>query len=222
MTRPLAVAALLVLPVVASAQTPAPITTPVPPGYNIVYGPPEIGGHLVSGPAIVGGGSALFPVETPIPRRFSVGGGAKSGYPQVWLPSGPWGGVNYKWPESPVFIEPAPTPVVTAPARPTTTYPQLGASGQTKATIVVQFPAAAEVWLDGKKSEGNQATEWTLTSQALDAGKSHTFEVKGKWKVGEKTYESTQSLTVAAGDRNRSIILSGTEVRPTSDPSVRK
>jgi len=209
MTRHLAVVALLALPAVGSAQ----VSTPVPPGTTVIVGPPMLGGRLVTGPPITNGPSALFPVQTAAPSRFGVGGGSMSGPPPLWLPSGDWGGVRYAWPVSPVLVLPAPVPVPAAGVRPAGVYPQTAPSGQAYATLVVQFPAAAEIWVDGKKRDGDPAAEWTLTSPPLKVGESHTFEVKGRWKTGGKTFETIRSVTVTAGDRSRSIIVSGTEVK---------
>lgn len=207
MTRPLAAVALLALPAVAPAQV----------GAALPSGPPMLGGRVVIGPPITDGASALFPVQTPVPPRFSVGGGSLSGHPQVWLPSGAWGGVSYPWPVYPIDDQPGPVPLP-AVARRTevTTQPttsQLTASGGASATLVLQFPAAAEIWVGGKKAGGDPAAEWTLTSPALQTGGSHTFEVKGQWKAGGKTFEYQRSVTVAAGDRSQSQVISGTEVK---------
>lgn len=135
-----------------------------------------------------------------------------SGYPQVWLPSGPWGGVNYRWPEYEIIevMEPEPAP---NKDRPATVFQRLASSGQTKATLVMEFPAAAEIWVDGKKCDGKQAAEWIVTSPLLQASAKHTFEVKAKWEIGGKTFESTRSISVSAGDRNRLIELAGVEVK---------
>ena len=42
--------------------------------------------------------------------------------------------------------------------------PNVQLSGKASAELVLEFPAAAEVWVDGKKGEGDPHTEWTLTS----------------------------------------------------------
>lgn len=81
------------------------------------------------------------------------------------------------------------------------------------ATLTVQFPGSAEVWLDGKKVEGAAAQERVLTSPVLKAGDSYTFDMKARWTKGDKTYEATRKMTLASGDRSRLLILSGDEVR---------
>lgn len=210
MIRTLALAGLLALPAAAAAQ----IGTPLPSG-PASFG----GGFRFNGPPIASGPNALWPLRTVVPSRFGVGGGALSGYPQAWLPSGPWGGVAYPWPFVPTynFVQPIPVPVqvpvpaATAPAR--TTEPLIDVSGTSRATLVLQFPAAAEVWVDGKKGDGDATTEWTLTSPILNAGEKYTFDVTGRWKSGGKAFESQRTVAVAAGDRSRVIVLSGTEIK---------
>lgn len=205
MTRSLAVAALLALPAVAPAQS----VTLVP------YGPPVLGGRAVTGPPIGSGANALFPVLTPTIPRFSVGGGSLSSPPQVWFPSGPWGGVNYAWPEQPFVavqtITPQPASTTRAPLAGILTA-WGGGAVRSNATLVLEFPAAAEVRVSERTQDGDPATEWVLTSPPLAAGESHTFEVKARWKVGDRTYEVTRSVTVPAGERNRVVIVSGTSV----------
>lgn len=80
------------------------------------------------------------------------------------------------------------------------------------ATLTVQFPNVAEVWVNGKKADGDAAVERVLTSPTLRDGERHTFEVRGRWTSGGKTYEATRTVTLSAGDRSRLLIVSGTEV----------
>ena len=213
MTRLLVAGVLLALPAVASTQG----NTSFPSGYPVVVGPPMLDGYVVNGPPITDGVSALYPVQTVAPPRFSVGGGSMSGYPAVWVPSGSWGYAYYQWPVYPVYVPTNPAPPPPRRGQSLSVYPQLSAptqtQTQTKATLVVQLPAAGEIWVDGKKVDGEQATEWTLTSPELKAGESHTFEVKGRWKSGKKTFETSQSVSVAAADRYRVIVVSGTEIK---------
>jgi uncharacterized protein (TIGR03000 family) len=196
MTRLLAVLALLALPVVASAQERGPL----PPGATVIVGPPMIGGVVVNPVPITNGASALYLVPTGDGR-------------QIWLPSGAWGGVNYPWPVRKVTVLPAPVPVAVPTARLPEAAAPVATPSETTATLVVQFPAAAEVWVDGKKAEGNSAAEWTLTSPVLLPGEAHTFDVKARWRVGGKTFETERLVTVPGGERSRSIVVSGTEVK---------
>jgi hypothetical protein len=140
-------------------------------------------------------------------------------------------------PVTPIIVLPAPEERPASPRRqrnedtPQRVSIQPAVSGEASATVVVQFPAAAEVWVGGKKvhgdpvaerpqaapaliaADGSSPTEWTLTSPALKPGQTHTFEVKGRWTAGGKTFEASRSVTVTAGGRNRLIVVSGTEVR---------
>jgi uncharacterized protein (TIGR03000 family) len=81
------------------------------------------------------------------------------------------------------------------------------------ATLTLQFPAAAEVWIDGKKVSDTKKEEQVLTSPALRDGETYTFDVKARWIQKGKTFEAKRSVAVAAGDRSRLSIISGTEVR---------
>jgi uncharacterized protein (TIGR03000 family) len=208
MTRPLVVVALLSFSAGASAQ----VDLPLPPGPTAFVGPPLLAGYVVHDFPITNGPSALYPARMLVRDRFSVGGGSMSAPPQVYLPSGSWSTLQYPWPVYPVYIEypPAPAPVMrgrglAAFAPPVSAIPS-------NATLVVQFPADAEVWVGGKKDAGKPVTEWTLTAPPPDPSGEHKFEVKGRWKSGGKTFEASRSVTVRAGARNRLLVVSGTEV----------
>ena len=86
-------------------------------------------------------------------------------------------------------------------------------TGGYPATLTLQFPSAAEVWLNGKKVEGKAALERELTSPGLKAGESYTFDVKGRWTTGGKTYEAKRKATLIPGDRSRILVVSGEEVK---------
>jgi hypothetical protein len=238
MTRHLVALALLALPAVASAQS-APYNRQLPAGpyYPAVW---QLDNRqAIVGPTITDGVSDLYPVFFEGPPRFSVGGGSMTGPQRTWVPERLWGTATWVI-EYPPIIEPIPVevpPVV--PPRDRERNPRVGVmgppvafSGEMNATVVVQFPAAAEIWVGGKQVRGDavaersrtsialiaaeggsQPAEWTLTSPALKPGETHTFEVKGRWRVGGKTVEATRTVTVTAGDRKRSIVVSGTEVR---------
>jgi uncharacterized protein (TIGR03000 family) len=80
------------------------------------------------------------------------------------------------------------------------------------ATLIVQFPAAADVWFNGEKAAG-AGEEHTLISRALKPGERFTFDVKGRWTAGGKTYESKRTVTLGSGDRSRLLVVSGDEVK---------
>jgi uncharacterized protein (TIGR03000 family) len=216
MTRPLVALALLALPSVASAQ----VQRQLPPGpyQGVVW-------QLNSNQAFVGpqfsdGFSAVVLVETVSPR-FTVGGGSMS--PQrSWYPTGVWGNTVHvivpavELPGVPEPVAPRPVPTRRSDGDGLVRGPvavAVAAPREARATLVVEFPAAAEVSVNGKPADGDPRAEWTLTSPALAAGASHTFVVKGSWKANGKTFEATRSVTVTAGERARSIVVAGTEVR---------
>lgn len=86
-------------------------------------------------------------------------------------------------------------------------------SGLLPATLIMQYPAAAKVWVDGVEVAGEPDTDWTLTSKALRPGETATFRVRGRWEAGGKTYEATREVPLGPGARSRLIVVSGTEVR---------
>lgn len=81
------------------------------------------------------------------------------------------------------------------------------------ATLVMQFPAEAEIWVNGQKSEEKAQEEWTLTSPVLKQGEEYTFKVKGRWKAGGKIYEVERTVKVSSGAQSRAIIVSGNEIK---------
>ena len=80
------------------------------------------------------------------------------------------------------------------------------------ATLALQFPNAAEVWLNGKKLGGDASEERVLRSPVLAPGEQYTFAVKARWTTGGKTYVATRTVTLTAGDRSRLLVVSGVEV----------
>jgi len=103
------------------------------------------------------------------------------------------------------FVPPA------GPVRPV--EPDVVLANEFPATLSVQFPAAARVWLSGKEVGGAAKDEFAFESAALPLGASHTFELKARWERNGKTYEATRTVSVRAGDRSKLIVVSGTEVR---------
>ena len=87
------------------------------------------------------------------------------------------------------------------------------------ATLTLQFPAAADVWLDGKKVEGSAAEERVLTSPTLKPGEDYTFALKARWTADGKTYEATRSVKVGPGDRSRLFdrLGTGSEIKPDTE-----
>lgn len=99
---------------------------------------------------------------------------------------------------------------VAPPVRP---EPTVVLANEFPATLTLQFPAAAEVWLNGSAVPGEAAEERVLTSRVLRPGEHFAFDVKARWTAGGKTYESLRTITLGAGDRSRLLVVSGTEVK---------
>ena len=80
------------------------------------------------------------------------------------------------------------------------------------AELTVQFPASAEVTLNGAAAKGEGATR-TLTSPPLKAGESHTFDVKAKWTADGKRYEWERTVTLGSGERSKVTVARGFPVK---------
>jgi len=173
----------------------APTVSPLMPGIS-----PMMPGISPTGTGVAGG----------FARPLNHGPGFH--FPGVWGGYGGWfpfygyGGYAY---EVPVPVEiPVPVPVAVRPPD-----PPPNVSGEGLATLVLEFPSAAEVWVDGKKGPGEPNAVWTLTSQPLPLGTEYPFKVKARWTFNGKTYEYEKTVTVAAGNRSKALVVSGTEVK---------
>ncbi|MDY3555844.1 hypothetical protein R5W24_004990 [Gemmata sp. JC717] len=121
-------------------------------------------------------------------------------------------GLDYEYIEQPGYDEPV-YPVVGPVVRPARPEPAVVLANEFPATLVVQFPAAADVWLNGRAVSGAAADERVLTSPVLKPGESYAFAVKARWAAGGKTYEANRTVTLGGGDRSRLIVVSGAEVK---------
>jgi len=83
-------------------------------------------------------------------------------------------------------------------------------SGEFPAVLTLEFPAPAEVWLDGKKVGGEAANVRTLSSPVLRPGDRYTFHVKADWTVKGQTYGYNRDVTLETGARSRVLVVSGT------------
>lgn len=170
--------------------TPRPATSPLYPYTNLNYG------------GMAGQGRAFGAAG------FGYGG---FGYGGFGFGGGFYGNPYY----SSYYAQP---PVVTSadyylsmvPA-----YPShiVALSGEMPATLALQFPAAATVWLNEKEVVGKSETTRTLTSPVLSPGEKFTFHVRARWKANGQTYETTREAVVGAGDRSKLFVVSGTKVK---------
>ena len=205
----LALSALSVFVTVASAQPPR--ARPPHPQQPLPLAPGVMPGSPW-GP----GAPFASPIPTPPPppgrqpqrgnagfRAFSSYGPALpyfttygSGYGNGWYVPYPTYGT-----EVPVVEPPL-------PAEPTVVL-----ANEFPAVLTLQFPSAAEVWVDGKKLPGGATEERVLTSPAVGASDKYTFNVKAQWKKEGKTYEMKRAVSLNGGDRSRMSIISGDEVK---------
>jgi uncharacterized protein (TIGR03000 family) len=103
-------------------------------------------------------------------------------------------------------------PVVSQPVLTQSIAAEVVTSGESPAELRVQFPASADVWVNGQKVEGSKE-QHVLTSPMLVPGEQYVFEVKGQWTSDGKKYESTRRVVLGAGDRSGLIIVSGDAMR---------
>ncbi|MFM8272588.1 MAG: hypothetical protein ACKODX_09670 [Gemmata sp.] len=205
MTR--ALATLLAVGAFAASAAAQPGNLPLSPGVRPAgpYGP---GAPAGVGPAAVAPGQQgviCFPATAPWGWAHGWGG-----Y-QTYSPLGC--GLGYAFggylPYGYAPLAPPPQAPAPGPRR----EPTVVLANEFPATLVLQFPAAADVWLNGQAVKGRAADERTLTSPVLKQGQRFTFEVKARWTRGGKTYESEQAVTLGPADRSRLFVVSGTEVK---------
>lgn len=181
-------AALLLVPAAAPAQG---IVTP--------YRPPVI-------PAGSPGSVPPFPGLPVLPPGIGQ-------LPGFWHVPVIWPGY-WNQPQTVVVVAPAAAP---APAAPPTARASRDdaaiAAAQVPATLNIELPAPAEVWLDGVKVAGDPAAVHTLTSPPLRFGGEHTFRVTAKWTAGGTAYQAARTSTVRAGGTAKLTVVRGEPVK---------
>jgi len=197
---------LVALVLVAATGTAQPRPLPLAPGvtpaspfapgapFQAPAPPPRVSQANIQFVPVLGPGGLYYP-WVGYASGLGYGTGYGFGYPGM-LP-----GPAAVAPAAPLIVDPLVRPDV------------VNLANEFPATLTLQFPASAEVWLDGKKLTGSAAEERVLTSPVLRAGEKYTFLVKARWEKGGKTYEAKRAVALAAGDRSRLSIISGDEVR---------
>ncbi len=132
-------------------------------------------------------------------------------YP-VW--GGFWGGFYspgfFYQPQVVVVPQAVPAPVVN-PARGAEDADRAAAFAP--ATLTVELPAVADVWLDGEKQASSTDAVRTLRSAPLKLGAEYTFRIRARWVENGTTYEATPTSTVRAGERGKLTVYAGTVVK---------
>jgi uncharacterized protein (TIGR03000 family) len=183
--------------------------------------------QLPNSPGIMPGFGPNAPLVVPRPAMATAAfnRGASPVYFPVAMPWGwglgwgyetynPWTGYGYNYAGVvPPLYAPPPVIVEVPPSPPPLPEPMIALANEFPATLTLQFPAAADVWLNGKKVEGTAAEERVLTSPVLKPDQKYTFNVKARWKSGGKTFEAKRAVLLGGADKSRLFILSGDEVR---------
>lgn len=133
----------------------------------------------------------------PLPGLYPVPG-------VIWYP--------WYWQQQPIVVINAPVVVPATPTPRPNDMPSI-AFAEVPATLKLQFPAPADVWLDGVKLNGPTTDIRELTSTPLKFGVEHTFRIKARWTLGATDYEVERSSTVPAGGSKKLLIISGTPVK---------
>ena len=89
----------------------------------------------------------------------------------------------------------------------------LARSRARRATVLLELPAPAEVWLGKRRQEG-VAAEWTLTSALLPPGTEATFAIRATWAIDGKRYEWDRLVTTTVGEKSRVVVARGFLVKP--------
>lgn len=168
----------------APAVRPGPPVPPFPPGHMFP-------GHIAPwhrGPIGFGG----FGLPFYAPYALPANGVFDTVNPSFQTPIGP-------------TDAPAP-PIDSTGFNPASSVKLTGMPAQ----LTLQFPAAAKVWLNGREVEGKAAKERELSSPAIAPGTDFAFDVRAEWRQDGETYEYTRWMKVAAGERSRITVLSGT------------
>ena len=105
----------------------------------------------------------------------------------------------------PAIPEPPPQP----PRKP---EPLIVFSEELPASLTMQFPSPADVWLDGKKVTTKPTEVQELTTPSIPIDRTFTFNVKARWSSGGKTYETKRAIAVKPGEQSRLLVVSGEEV----------
>lgn len=161
-------------------------------------------------PMVVRPGQTIFVPNAPNLQLWPLM--APWGYPVAPGYGALYGGFGYGYPAGGLNISP---PVVVNQSVTNvniTNGPVVVPTREFPATLTVQLPRAAEVWLNGKKVSDEATEEHVLSSPVLKPGEQFTFEVKARWTTGGKTYEAKRTVTLDSGARSRLTVISGTEV----------
>lgn len=100
--------------------------------------------------------------------------------------------------------------------------PMLQGLADRPAVLTLDFPAKADVWLNGKLVDEAPKSERELVSPALPDGEKFKFDVRAEWTEKGKVYEYARTVTLAAGERSKVTVVAGTpkaDAAPAATPA---
>lgn len=130
-----------------------------------------------------------------------------------------WGGVypGFYTPglyPPPVVVVPQPQPAPVAPVNPARAAEDADRAAATApATLTLELPAVADLWLDGEKQPSSADTTRTLVSAPLPIGREFTFNIRAQWVENGTTYEAKKTTSIRAGERGKVAVYAGTPVK---------
>lgn len=87
------------------------------------------------------------------------------------------------------------------------------AAATAPASLTLDLPAVADLWLDGEKQPSSTDTTRTLVSPTLPIGQDFTFNIRAQWVESGTTYEAKKTTTIRAGERGKLAVYAGTPVK---------
>lgn len=165
-----------------------------PPDKHVRRGPPIT---LVAAPPVV----PVFPTFYPT----FWGGGYGYGF---------YGGFDFPGYFSQPTVVVVPQPVFVAPPNPARIAEDADrAAAVASASLTLELPAAADVWLDGEKQPSSPDATRTLSSPPMKLGAEYAFRVRAEWVEGGTKYRTEQTSTVRAGERGKLTVYAGTPIK---------
>jgi len=111
-------------------------------------------------------------------------------------------GFPYSWPGAGMgrYASSAPRPIRSAPA--------VRQEEVQTASLQLQVPADATVWLEGQRTT-QKGTERQFVSPPLAPDKAYGYQLRVVWRENGREIQETRRLLVRAGDRQKIMFLAG-------------
>ncbi|VTR96668.1 TIGR03000 domain-containing protein [Tuwongella immobilis] len=212
----------------------------VVPGYPSGYRPPFVPGSPTGKPGyrppgVWGGGGGFYPGVVPGWGWYGAGFGGQTNIigPTVIIQGGDVGGgsgtlnrpasifQDNSWRTEMARIQ---NSVERANAAPTPVTPSQPAPEPivrpTKASIVLNVPDGAEVYLEGQLMKGQTGPVRRYATPELQPGKPYVYAVVVVWQEGERTIRREREIPIEAGDQVRLTfqVINDSPMEPESAP----